>query len=126
MAFLLCSADDFSAVSLVPDAASLLPGVPLVLLAACLWLLLLEGELADELDELVSLELELELVEGDFEVELCGDADEAAPELRAAALLALGEAFGAALTVADGAAEAPVDGVIEVAGLALVAGEAPL
>ena len=65
-------------------------------------------------------------MDGDRELELRGDADEAAPELLwDAALLAPGEAFGEALTVADGEADAPVDGVIDVAGLALVAGEAP-
>jgi hypothetical protein len=106
------------------DVASLLLlVVPAALPAACLWLLLLEGELADELDELLSPELELVLLDGERELELCGEADELGPEVRDAALLALGEAFGDALTEADG--EAPVEGVIEAAGLALVDGEEP-
>jgi hypothetical protein len=87
------------------------------------------GELPDvlELDELMSplgLDPAPAPVEGECELlaPVRGVADATAPDVpvRIPAALALGEAFGAALTLADG----EVDGVIEAAGLALIEGEA--
>lgn len=86
--------------------------------------------------ELPALGLALALLEGECELLVLervapvrGVADGLAPDvlLRIPAALALGDAFGAALTVADGDADALVDGVIDVVpleGVIDAAGEA--
>lgn len=104
-------------------AVSLALVLPVALLAAPRLCVLLEPAAGEpdmlELDELMSLGLEVALLDGECVVLERGDVPvrgvaDALVLLRIPAAVALAEAFGEALTVAEGEADAPIDGVMDV------------